>query len=159
MAQMKLGASVLGSLIREMAWEAAMLQPRDNRQRSVVIMDEFQNFAGEELSRFDPFAEARKFKQQYIIANQYTQQLPREAQITIDRNIGTQIAFRVAPEEAKLIEGRYTPLRAEDLANLAPYNVAARVMSSGGLAPTVTLKTAPPPPETPYWGADHRAHQ
>jgi hypothetical protein len=24
-------------------------------------------------------------------------------------------------------------------------------MSSGGLAPTVTFKTAPPPPMTPYW--------
>jgi hypothetical protein len=151
-AEMKLGASVLGSLIREMAWEAAMLQSRDNRQRSVVIMDEYQNFAGEELSRFDPFAEARKFKQQYVIANQYTEQLPRDAQITVDRNVGTQIVFRLSPEEAARVKDRYAPLTAEDLAALGQYHVAARIMSSGGLAPTVTLKTAPPPPETPYWG-------
>jgi hypothetical protein len=152
MAQMKIGASVLGSLIREMAWEAAMLQPTDNRQRSVVIMDEFQHFAGEELSRFDVFAEARKFRQQYIIANQYTEQLPRETRLTVDRNIGTQVTFRVAPDEAKNIADRYAPLKPEDLSNLPQYTVAARVMSSGGLAPTVTLKTPPPPPETPYWG-------
>jgi hypothetical protein len=151
-AQMKLGASVLGSLIREMAWEAAMLQPRGSRQRSVIIMDEFQHFAGEELSRFDAFAEARKFRQQYIIANQYTEQLPRDAQITIDRNVGTQITFRVDPAEAKHIADRYAPLKPEDIANLPLHHVAARVMSSGGLAPTVTLKTPPPPPETPYWG-------
>jgi len=152
MAQMKLGASILGSLIREMAWEAAMLQPRDNRQRSVIIMDEFQHFAGEELSKFDAFAEARKFKQQYIIANQYSEQLPRDTRITVDRNVGTKVVFRVAPDEAKNIADRYAPLKPEDLSNLPLHTVAARVMSSGGLAPTVTLKTLPPPPETPYWG-------
>jgi hypothetical protein len=115
-------------------------------------MDEFQHFAGEELSRFDAFAEARKFRQQYIIANQYTEQLPRETRLTVERNIGTQIVFRVEPTEAKNIADRYAPLKPEDLSNLPLHHVAARVMSSGGLAPTVTLKTPPPPPETPYWG-------
>jgi hypothetical protein len=149
----EINASIIGSFIREMAWRAARSQPMDNRQRSVIIMDEFQNYAGEALmSKGDPFAEARKYRQQYIIANQYVDQLPRDIQNTVDRNVGTQVTFRVAPEEAAKIHKRYAPLSPEDLVNLPKYHIAARVMASGGLASTVTLKTAPPPPETPYWG-------
>lgn len=144
-------ASAIGSLVREMAWNAAMKQPMDSRQRSVMMLDEFQNFADFSTSKSDPFAEARKYKQQYIIANQYTEQLPREVQYTVDKNVATQIVFRLAPEEATKVKNRYAPMSDEDLSNLPRYNVAARIMSSGGLAPTVTFKTAPPPPETPYW--------
>jgi hypothetical protein len=70
-------ASAIGSLIREMAWNAAMKQPMDDRQRSVMILDEFQNFADFGTSKSDPFSEARKYKQQYIIAHQFSDQLPR----------------------------------------------------------------------------------
>jgi hypothetical protein len=50
-------------LLREMAWNAAMSQPMNDRQRSVLMMDEYQHYAGEALmSRSDPFAEARKYK-------------------------------------------------------------------------------------------------
>jgi DNA helicase HerA-like ATPase len=149
----QINASAIGSIIREMAWTAARRQPMHDRQRSVVIMDEYQNYAGESLmSKSDPFAEARKYKQQYIIANQFQEQLPRDVQLTVDKNVATQIVFRLAPEEAARVKARYAPLSDEDLTNLPRYTVAARVMSSGGLAPTVTFKTAPPPPETPYWG-------
>lgn len=145
-------ASAIGSLMREMAWNAAMKQPMSERQRSVIILDEFQNFADFSTSKSDPFAEARKYKQSYVIANQYTEQLPREVQYTVDRNVGTQIVFRLAPEEAAKVKNRYLPMRDEDLSNLPRYNVAGRIMSSDGLAPTVTFKTDAPPPETPFWG-------
>lgn len=144
-------ASAIGSLVREMAWNAAMKQPMDKRQRSVVMLDEFQNFADFSTSRSDPFSEARKYKQQYIIANQYTEQLPDAVRYTVDKNVATQMVFRLAPEDARKVKERYAPLSEEDLSNLPRFNVAARIMSSSGLAPTVTLKTAPPPPVTPYW--------
>lgn len=144
-------ASAIGSLIREMAWNAAMKQPMDDRQRSVMMLDEFQNFADFSTSKSDPFAEARKFKQSYVIANQFTEQLPREVQYTVDKNVGTHIMFRLAPEEASKVKARFAPLSDDDLVNMPRYHAAARVMSSGGLAPTVTFKTAPPPPMTPYW--------
>jgi hypothetical protein len=144
-------ASAIGSLIREMAWNAAMKQPMNNRQRSIVMLDEFQNFADFSTSKSDPFSEARKYKQQYIIANQYTEQLPDAVRYTVDKNVATQMVFRLAPEDARKVKERYAPLGEEDLANLPRFNVAARVMSSSGMAPTVTLKTAPPPPMTPYW--------
>ena len=53
-----------------------------------------------------------------------------------------------APDEAKKVKDVFAPLSADDLSNLPRYAIAAHVMSSQGRAPTVTLKTAPPPAPT-----------
>jgi hypothetical protein len=66
--------------------------------------------------------------------------------------VGTHITFQISPAAASDLKERYAPLDQHDLANLPKWTVAARIMSLGGLAPTVTFKTPPPPPETPYWG-------
>lgn len=146
-------AAVIGSLAREMMQSAAMRQPppAESRVRSVVMLDEAQNYLGDSLSNTDAFAELRKFKQQLIIAHQYTEQLPRDIQYTVDKNVATQGTFRVSPDEAAKIRGRYAPLKEEDLSELAKYDMAVRINSSGGVAPTVTIHTPPPPPMTPNW--------
>jgi hypothetical protein len=146
-------AAVIGSLAREMMQSAAMRQPppAESRLRSVVMMDEAQNYLGDSLSATDAFAELRKFKQQLIIAHQYTEQLPKDIQYTVDKNVATQGTFRVSPDEASKIKNRYAPLREEDLSELAKYDMAVRINSSGGVAPTVTIHTPPPPPMTPNW--------
>lgn len=143
-------ASAIGQLIREMAWNAAMRQNPLDRQRSIVMLDEFANFADFSTTKSDAFAEARKYKQQYYIAHQYTEQLPLAVQHTVDKNVATQIVFRLDPEDARKVKDRYKPLTEEDIATLPKFNIAARVMSSGGMAPTVTLRTQPPPPMTGY---------
>jgi hypothetical protein len=145
-------ASAIGQLVREMAWNAAMKQDPANRQRSVVMMDEFQNFSDYSTSKSDPFAEARKYKQQYIIANQYTEQLGNDVQHTVDKNVATQIVFRLDPEDARKVKDRYKPLTEEDLSNLGRFHVAARIMTSTGMAPTVTFSTLPPPETTGFEG-------
>jgi len=143
-------ASAIGQLVREMAWNAAMRQDPLDRQRSVVMMDEFQNFADFSTTKSDPFAEARKYKQQYYIANQYTEQLPTAVQHTVDKNVATQMVFRLDPEDARKVKDRYKPLGEEDIASLPRFHVAARIMSSTGMAPTVTFATQPPPPVTGF---------
>lgn len=146
----QMNASAVGQLVRELAWNAAMKQDPGNRQRSVVMMDEFQNFADFATSKSDPFAEARKYKQQYVIANQYTEQITEAVRHTVDKNVATQLVFRLDPEDAKKVKDRYAPLTAEDLSALPRYTVAARIMGSQGMAPTVTFSTLPPPEPTHY---------
>jgi hypothetical protein len=124
--------------------------PAASRNRAVLMMDEAQNYLGESLSQTDAFAELRKFKLQLIIAHQYLDQLPKDIQHTVAQNVATQGTFRSSPEEARLLKGRFAPLGEDDLSELARYEMALRVNSSGGIAPTVTIKTAPPPPRTPY---------
>jgi hypothetical protein len=145
-------ASIIGSLAREMMQSAAMRQPppADSRNRAVLMMDEAQNYLGESLSQTDAFAELRKFKLQLIIAHQYLDQLPKDIQHTVAQNVATQGTFRSSPEEARLLKGRFAPLGEDDLSELGRYEMALRVNSSGGIAPTVTIKTAPPPSRTPY---------
>lgn len=144
-------AIALGQIIRELAWNAAMRQPMDKRQRSMVIMDEYRHFADKSRTRSEIFSEARKYKQQLVIASQYLGQLPREIQETVERNVATHIAFRQSPEEAKNVVKRFGPLTDEDLINLPRYTAAARINSTDGIAPTVTLRTPPPAPMTPHW--------
>jgi Type IV secretion-system coupling protein DNA-binding domain len=143
-------ASAIGQLIREMAWNAAMRQNPLDRQRSIVMLDEFANFADFSTTKSDPFSEARKYKQQYYIAHQYTEQLPIDVQHTVNKNVATQIVFRLDPEDARRVKDRYKPLTEEDISTLPKFNIAARVMSSTGMAPTVTLMTQPPPPITGF---------
>jgi hypothetical protein len=143
-------ASAIGQLVRELVWNAAMRQDPLNRQRSIVMMDEFQNFADFSTTKSDPFAEARKYKQQYYIANQYTEQITDAVRHTVDKNVATQIVFRLDPEDASKVKDRYKPLTSEDISTLPRFNIAARVMTSSGMAPTVTLATQPSPPVTGY---------
>jgi hypothetical protein len=72
---------------------------------------------------------------------------------SIDANASTQGTFRVSPDEATKLHKRYTPLNAEDLSELAKYDMAIRVNSTGGIAPTATIHTPPPPAMTPYWSS------
>lgn len=146
----QLNASAIGQLVREMAWNAAMKQPMNDRQRSVLILDEFQNFADFSTSKSDPFAEARKYQQQYVIANQYTEQISENVRHTVDKNVASQFVFRLDPEDAKKVKDRYKPLTEEDIAHLPRYTVAGRIMGSQGIAPTVTFQTLPPPSKTGF---------
>jgi len=144
-----INASVIGEIIREGAWNAAIRQRPDQAERSLVLMDEFQHFAEFSSSKSDPFAEARKYKQQYIIANQFIKQLGDQAP-TIFNNVATQMVFRMGDEDAKKLKDRYAPLSDEDILNLPKYHAAIRMMTEAGMAPVVTLKTPPPAQRTGY---------
>jgi hypothetical protein len=48
---------------------------------------------------------------------------------TLDNNIATQLVFRM-DADAKNVADRFKPLKAEDIQNLPPYTVAARVMGT-----------------------------
>jgi hypothetical protein len=117
------------------------------------MADEHQNYAGASLSQSDPFAEARSYGLGLVVANQFTDQLPTAVHNTVSKNAQNVIAFSLAPDEAKKVKEVFGPLSADDLSNLPRFNVAARVMSSSGRAPTVTLKTPTPPMPT---GVGHR---
>lgn len=143
-------ASALGQLIREMTQNAAMRQESDNYQRSVTIMDEAQNYADQSTSKSDPYAEMRKFRQHYYLAHQFSNQLPKGLQDTVDNNVATQIAFRVDFKDAKLIAPRFKPMTDEDIEKIPKYHAVGRINTKQGIAPPVTFLTPPPTPETGY---------
>jgi hypothetical protein len=142
-------AAALGQLVFEMVWNATLRRPIGEREPNVLMADEFQMFTEIlSTSKTDPFALARSYGLGLIVANQYADQLPREVQQTVSKNAQSQIVFRLANDDAKALHETFAPLKAGELANLPQFGVAAKLMSSSGNAPVVTLKTPPPPMPT-----------
>lgn len=142
-------AAALGQLIFNMVWDATLRRPPEHREPNVLMADELQMFAEIfDTTKADPFALARSYGLGLIVANQYQDQLPKAVQQTLSKNAQSQIAFRLASDDAKSMQSTYGPLTADDLANLPRFTVAAKLMSSQGNAPVVTLKTPTPPKAT-----------
>lgn len=142
-------ASALGQLIFDMVWDATLRRPPERREPNVLMIDEAQMFVETlNTTKADPFALARSYGLGLMVANQYADQLPKAVQQTLSKNAQSQIVFRLASDDAKSMQQTFGPLTADDLANLPRYTVAAKLMSSSGNAPVVTLKTPPPPKAT-----------
>ncbi|MDQ0923296.1 hypothetical protein QF038_001804 [Pseudarthrobacter sp. W1I19] len=142
-------ASALGQLIFDLVWDATLRRPPEHREPNVMMVDEFQMFCEMmNTTKADPFALARSYGLGLMVANQYADQLPKAVQQTLSKNAQSQIVFRLASDDAKSMQQTFAPLTHDDLANLPRYTVAAKLMSSSGNAPVVTLKTPPPPKAT-----------
>ena len=141
-------AAALGMLIWEMIWDAHLRRSPDQREPNILMADEYQTYAGESLSKADPFAMARSYGLGLCVANQFSTQLPRTVFDTVSKNAQNVITFAASPDEARALKDHFGPLTAEDLQYLPQYTVAARVMGSTGRTPAVTLKAPPPPQPT-----------
>ena len=148
-------ASAMGQLIWEMYWNATLRRPIEHREPNVAMIDELPMFSDIlDATKSDPWAIARSYGLGVISAAQFMEQLPATLQKTITKNAQTQIMFRLDDTDAKRMADSFAPLKAEDLANLPKFTIAAKVMATGGNAPVVTLKTQPPAMPT---GAGHAA--
>jgi hypothetical protein len=102
--QLKGSADLLGSfLIRQFAAaaQARAAQPERQRRPFVLVVDEFQHFAGESFESV--LSEARKFGLYIIMANQYTQQTGPRLLASILANVGTRFLFALSAPDAALL--------------------------------------------------------
>jgi len=134
-------SKLLGALLITKLQLAAMSRvdiPEEKRKDFFVYVDEFQNFATEAFA--DILSEARKYRLSLVLANQYMAQLEEMTALgrstkvrdAVFGNVGTFIVFRVGAEDAEYLEKEFVPIvRAEDLVNLAKYNVYLKLMVDG----------------------------
>jgi hypothetical protein len=94
-------ANALGMLIWEMVWDAHMRRRPEDRIPDILMADEYQIYAGESLSKSDPFALARSYGLGLVVANQYSTQLPRAVYETVSKNAQNILMFAGAPDEAR----------------------------------------------------------
>jgi hypothetical protein len=74
--------------------------------------DEFQNIGSGLFATM--LSEARKYKLDFILANQYMHQLSEDIRNAIFANIGTIIMFRIAPSDVELLKKVFSPTFTED---------------------------------------------
>jgi len=137
---------LLGALLITKLQLAAMSRvdiPEEQRQDFFLYVDEFQNFATESFTNI--LSEARKYRLALILGHQYISQMEEEVRDAVFGNMGTIVSFRVGAEDAEFLEKEFAPeFNANDLVNLAKYNIYLKLMIDGITSSAFSAQTLPP---------------
>ena len=95
--------------------------PKEKREDFFLYVDEFQNFATPDFAQI--LSEARKYRLNLIVANQFIGQMEEEVKNAVFGNVGTLIAFRVGVTDANYLQHEFQPTFNEtDLINVDKFN-------------------------------------
>ena len=140
-------AGILGSFLVTKIQLAAMsrsdIPDIKDRRPFYLYVDEFQNFATESFESI--LSEARKYKLNLIVANQFMTQLTEKIREAIIGNVGTIIAGRIGITDAQILEKRFLPVfNAEDLTRLPNYQTITTVMINNTPSSPFSMNLLPP---------------
>jgi len=125
-----INANLLGMIFVMKFQQAAMSRqdtPEDQRQDFCLYVDEFQNFATDSFESI--LSEARKYRLNLIVANQFMTQLTEKIREALLGNVGTIICGRVGVTDAELMAKAFSPtFTAEDLTKTPNFAAVAKVM-------------------------------
>ncbi|PJE73303.1 MAG: hypothetical protein COV00_00535 [Candidatus Tagabacteria bacterium CG10_big_fil_rev_8_21_14_0_10_40_13] len=117
--------------------------PEEQRRDFYLYIDEFHNVTTNTITSV--LAEARKYKLNMIFGHQFIGQLDEETRKAIFGNVGSILAFRMGPEDAKYLVTEFEPVFDEnDLMNFDNYNAAFRLLIKGETSKPFNLVTFPP---------------
>lgn len=149
LAQGRLGeetASLLGGMIITRLQSTAMERvdiPTDQRNDFYLFVDEFQNFATDSFAKI--LSEARKFKLDLCMTNQYIDQLPLTVRQAIFGNVGTLGSFVVSQSDAAILEKEFAPtISAEDLVSLDAHSMYIKLCIDGMTSTTFSARSLAP---------------
>ncbi len=95
-----------------------------------LYVDEFQNFATPDFATI--LSEARKYKLDLTVANQFIAQLSDEIKTAIFGNVGTMVSFRVGLDDSEYLASQFEPVfDKNDLINLSMGNAYMRLLVKG----------------------------
>ena len=139
-------SALLGAMLITKIQLAAMGRvnvAEDMRRDFYLYVDEFQNFATESFATI--LSEARKYRLNLAMANQYTAQMPESVASAVFGNVGTLISFRVGAQDADALVKEYEPVfDANDLVNLDNYQIYLKMAIDGVTEPAFSAGTLPP---------------
>lgn len=141
-----INANLLGMIFVMKFQQAAMSRqdiPEDQRQDFCLYVDEFQNFATDSFESI--LSEARKYRLNLIVANQFMTQLTDKIREALLGNVGTIICGRVGVTDADLMVKAFTPtFTAEDLTKTPNHAAVAKVMMFGMPSNAFTMNLPAP---------------
>ncbi len=136
-------SSFLGLILVPKILIAAMSRqtmPMEQRKDFFLYVDEFQNFATPDFAQI--LSEARKYRLDLIVANQFIGQMEEEVKNAIFGNVGTLAAFRVGVTDANYLQHEFQPTFNEaDLINIDRFNCYMRSVVNGEPVPPFSLDT------------------
>jgi len=142
----EVNSSLLGLILVSKIQMAAMKRARiaeEERKDFYLYIDEFQNFTTDSIAII--LSEARKYRLNLIIANQYISQLKDEIRNAILGNVGTLTAFRIGADDAEFLEKQFEPEFSRfDLINLDNFNLIIKLMIDGKTSSPFKIETIEP---------------
>lgn len=147
LAKGKLGetnARFLGMILLSLITRAAFSRSEFGNPKTLpdfyLYVDEFQNLATDSFSAI--LSEARKYRLNLIISNQYLHQIPQDLQDAVLGNAGTVLSFRVGLQDAELLERRYSNGVSQfDLMSLSNFNAYLTTLLHGEASSVFDIKT------------------
>ncbi len=117
--------------------------PEDQRNDFCLYVDEFQNFATDSFESI--LSQARKYRLNLILGNQFMTQLTDKVREAIIGNVGTVISGRIGVTDAELMVKRFQPtFDAEDLIKLPNYQSISNVMINSVPSAPFSMNFLPP---------------
>lgn len=140
-------AALLGAMLITKLQLAAMHRvntPEEQRRDFYLYVDEFQNFATGSFIKI--MSEARKYRLDIMLANQYMAQIPEEVQKAILGNAGTIMTFSLGASDATILFKEFAEVFSEtDLVNLSNYQIAIKLTVDGHSTRPFLAHTLPLP--------------
>ena len=126
-------AALLGAMIITKIQLAAMNRAaiaEEARRDFYLYVDEFQNFATNSFVKI--LSEARKYRLDLTVANQYIGQVPEEVQHAIFGNVGTLMSFLVGAQDAQILTREFGQVyKEEDLVSLDNFQIITKLAIEG----------------------------
>jgi hypothetical protein len=134
-------AKFLGLILVPKILTAAMSRqdiPLDQRKDFYLYVDEFQNYATEDFAVI--LSEARKYRLNLIVANQFVAQIEEDVKNAVFGNVGTIVTFRVGVPDANFLQHEFAPIFSEtDLTNIEKYHVYIRTIVNNEPVPPFSM--------------------
>jgi hypothetical protein len=134
-------AKFLGLILVPKVLTAAMSRQdmaMEERKDFFLYVDEFQNYATEDFAVI--LSEARKYRLNLIVANQFVSQIDEEVKNAVFGNVGTMISFRVGVPDANFLQHEYAPTFNEgDLVNIEKYHVYVKTIVKNEPVPPFSM--------------------
>ncbi len=141
-----LNSKLLGMIFVMQFQVAAMSRasiPEDQRKDFCLYVDEFQNFSTDSFATI--MSEARKYRLNLIVANQFTTQLTEEIRDAVFGNMGTIVAFRIGQNDVESLSRYFQPLfDGDDLLRVPNFNTIVRTLIGGVPTQPFSMTTLPP---------------
>lgn len=139
-------SALLGSMIITKFQLDAMSRANIEAEKRVdfsLYVDEFQNFATDSFATI--LSEARKYRLNLTIANQYIAQMPDTVREAVFGNVGTLIAFQTGFEDAEYLTKQFgTTVIENDITGLSKFTIYTQLLIDGLPSQVFSANTLPP---------------
>ncbi len=127
--------------------------PEDQRRDFFLYVDEFQNFATDTFSEI--LSEARKYRLNLTVANQFIGQMPEDVKNAIFGNVGTIMCYRVGVTDANFLQHEFAPVfNEQDLVNIEAHHIYMKTQVKGEPVPPFSVNLSK---DMAAWNAMRRA--